>query len=81
MSEKLNKIYSFKISENMLKDMRELSDEIGNWSKWIRRQIKNKIQELKIQSEKLKEIYCPNCASPVEKSDKFCASCGENLKI
>ncbi|MHA1232915.1 MAG: zinc ribbon domain-containing protein [Candidatus Helarchaeota archaeon] len=79
MSEKLTKMYSFKISEKMLSDMRSLSDRIDNWSAWIREQIEKKIQELKKESGEYRPRFCPNCGKMVEENDNFCGHCGHKL--
>jgi len=80
MSEKLNKIYSFKISEKMLNKMRALSHKIDNWSAWIREQIEKKIKELEQEESNKSEIlYCPNCGEIIDKNDIFCGNCGIKL--
>ena len=80
MSEKLDKMYSFKISEKMKKKMQAVSDKVENWSAWIRKQIKEKLIELEKQGGgELAKRFCPRCGNIVEEYDIFCGNCGEKL--
>ncbi len=72
----LDKIYSFKISEELRDKMQKFNSRI-NWSAWIRERIEAEIEELE-KNLKTKTInFCPKCGTLLSSdADKFCQKCG-----
>ncbi|MHA1311814.1 MAG: zinc-ribbon domain-containing protein [Candidatus Helarchaeota archaeon] len=81
MSEKLEKLYTFKISKKMLEEMREYTNKVKNWSEWIRNQIAKKIEELKSEKHGFTYRYCSECGAIIEEGDVYCMNCGQKVKV
>ena len=77
---KLDKLVTFKVDEELKKKMERFNVRI-NWSAWLRKQIDEKIKQLKIGFDNAKLNHCPQCGVMIslDPGVKFCDKCGTQL--